>query len=426
MDKEFGSVSGTERGGAQQLPLVQLLFKKSDNISGHGHRVSNQPRGRVSQLSGMFERKLAEGIPKAGSSSTSAGTKTSGIRERKFSNESKPSPKQAHFLARVFKSIKNALTPSVLRPIVDMQTRLQVKGQGKPAQLRVVIPGSVPSSKRVQTLGTTPQKESSIGAPPTRQPPPTPLEEAEDRGPSSPNRFSGPSDLLRLPPFSELPIEQLSQEALRNNTDAQYEIGVRFYLGNKQVPPDLAAAFKNFSMAAKHGNIFAQEMLGMMYAKGLGVEKNLETAVGWLQKAAKDPMHSGSIRMHLAQAQYDLATLYAGDPQKSERVINLIKYSASNGNAEAQFALGLAYYNGHGVPKDTGQAYILCNKAFSSVVTAANQGNVRAQEQLGLMYEYGLGVKQDWTQAFTFLNKAAQTKAPSTSIIKNLAQAQYQ
>ena len=62
--------------------------------------------------------------------------------------------------------------------------------------------------------------------------------------------------------------------------------------------------------------------------------------------------------------------------------------SAEQGVAEAQFNLGVMYYDGQGVRQDYAEA-------FRWFRQAAEQGNADAQYNLGSMYHIGHGVRQD-------------------------------
>ena len=73
---------------------------------------------------------------------------------------------------------------------------------------------------------------------------------------------------------------------------------------------------------------------------------------------------------------------------------------AEQGDAEAQYFLGLMYRNGQGVPQDYAEAVQWYRKA-------AEQGDATAQLSLGLMYGMGQGVPRDLTQAHMWLNLAA-------------------
>jgi TPR repeat protein len=64
------------------------------------------------------------------------------------------------------------------------------------------------------------------------------------------------------------------------------------------------------------------------------------------------------------------------------------KKLAEQGNADAQYVLGLMYDAGRGTPKDERQAVTWYRKA-------AEQGYASAQLNLGLMYISGQGVSKD-------------------------------
>ena len=74
---------------------------------------------------------------------------------------------------------------------------------------------------------------------------------------------------------------------------------------------------------------------------------------------------------------------------------------AEQGNAVAQFNLGLMYANGQGVTQDYAAAVSWYRKS-------ADQGNADAQHGLGFMYSVGYGVPQDSTTALSWYRKAAE------------------
>lgn len=73
---------------------------------------------------------------------------------------------------------------------------------------------------------------------------------------------------------------------------------------------------------------------------------------------------------------------------------------ADEGEAIAQYDLGLLYHQG----KDVRQDY---TKAVEWYGKAANQGHADAQTILGVMYESGKGVTQDYAKAKQWYEKAA-------------------
>jgi TPR repeat protein len=74
---------------------------------------------------------------------------------------------------------------------------------------------------------------------------------------------------------------------------------------------------------------------------------------------------------------------------------------AEQGNAFAQYNLGLLYDNGQGVPKDYDQARQWYEKA-------AVQGHAEAQVNLGILHDYGRSVPQDFKKALYWYRLSAK------------------
>jgi len=84
------------------------------------------------------------------------------------------------------------------------------------------------------------------------------------------------------------------------------------------------------------------------------------------------------------------AAVRAGDYQKAFR---LWKPLAEQGDAKAQYFLGLVYDEGEGVPEDGAKAVHWYRKA-------AEQGDTEAQFWLGIMYAASEGVPEDYVRAY--------------------------
>src|SRR5664279_1979980 len=75
-------------------------------------------------------------------------------------------------------------------------------------------------------------------------------------------------------------------------------------------------------------------------------------------------------------------------PASDQKSVAVIEQQAANGDAAAQWVLGVRYEHGKGVPQDYAQAAAWYRKA-------AEQGNATAQWLLGDLYDLGHGVPQD-------------------------------
>jgi len=104
-----------------------------------------------------------------------------------------------------------------------------------------------------------------------------------------------------------------------------------------------------------------------------------------------------------ASAQYNLGVIYGngqGVPQDYKTAVKWYRLAAEQGDADAQYDLGVMYDNGQGVPQD----YKTAVKWYS---LAAKQGNAFAQGNLGVMYGLGKGVIQDIVYAHMWGNLGA-------------------
>jgi TPR repeat protein len=106
-----------------------------------------------------------------------------------------------------------------------------------------------------------------------------------------------------------------------------------------------------------------------------------------------------------ADAQYNLGLMYdngRGVPQDYKTAMKWYTLAAEQGNADAQYNLGFMYDNGYGVPQDD-------KTALKWWTLAAEQGNADAQTSLGVMYYNGEGVLQDYVYAHMWFNIAASS-----------------
>ena len=117
-----------------------------------------------------------------------------------------------------------------------------------------------------------------------------------------------------------------------------------------------------------------------------------------------------------ALAQYHVGLLYhkgRGVPQDDVQARKWYANAAAQGQAKAQFSLGTLYFNGEGGPKDYQQAL----RWFRLL---ANQGEALAQTKLGIMYDDGEGVPKDKVQAYTWISLAATNGDKSAPMLRDI------
>ena len=116
------------------------------------------------------------------------------------------------------------------------------------------------------------------------------------------------------------------------------------------------------------------------------------------------PMCSKAAEQGNADAQYILGVMYdsgEGVRQDYAEALKWYRKAAEQGLVEAQFYLGLMYYSGQGVQQDYAEALKWYRKAIE-------RGNASAQFFLGLMYYSGEGVREDYAEAVKWYRKAAE------------------
>ena len=117
-----------------------------------------------------------------------------------------------------------------------------------------------------------------------------------------------------------------------------------------------------------------------------------------------------------ALAQYHVGMLYhkgRGVPQDDAQARKWYANAAAQGQAKAQFSLGTLYFNGEGGPKDYQQAL----RWFRLL---ANQGEALAQTKLGIMYDDGEGVPKDTVQAYKWVSLAATNGDKSAPMLRDI------
>ena len=104
-----------------------------------------------------------------------------------------------------------------------------------------------------------------------------------------------------------------------------------------------------------------------------------------------------------AAAQFNIGILYEyglGVVQDYAEAVACYRMAALQGNAAAQFSLAVMYSKGRGVPQDPGEAAKLYREA-------AERGHAPAQNNLGIKLSTGEGVARDDVGAYMWFDIAA-------------------
>ena len=114
------------------------------------------------------------------------------------------------------------------------------------------------------------------------------------------------------------------------------------------------------------------------------------------QQYTQPPPSSTNSAKDILQHAHDLH-----DQGRYGQALSLYQQLAEQGDAKAQFKLGVMYELGQSVTQDYSQA-------FSWYLKAAEQGNSNAQYSCAIKYQSGQGVTQDQTKAAYWYRKAAE------------------
>jgi len=195
--------------------------------------------------------------------------------------------------------------------------------------------------------------------------------------------------------------------------DAQYGLGVAYDKGHG-VAKDSKQAVSWFRKAAEQGNASGQVSLGLMYYNGQGVPKDIVLAYAFFKLAAKTGESTAVAARDLAANEMTPEQINEGEEVAYRQAATWLRKAAEQGNADAQYGLGVAYDKGHGVAQDSRQAANWFRKA-------AEQGNTNGQVSLGLMYYNGQDVPKDIVLAYALFNLAAEAGESMAVAARDLA-----
>jgi TPR repeat protein len=213
----------------------------------------------------------------------------------------------------------------------------------------------------------------------------------------------------------------------------------RLDAANTYLSGDLEKAVKLYLPLAEQGDANAQYMLGSIYFTGKKVQQDLQVALKWLRmSAAQGNSNAQSLLKNefMVRAAQDSQYQQFGSPSKTPspatanaapmddaidaynrgdyaQALKISRSLAAQGDASAQYNIGVMYRRGQGVTQSD-------QEALKWYRLAADQGDASAQSNLGYMYHFGYGVTQDSQEALKlFRLAAAQGNATAIENLKH-------
>lgn len=361
------------------------------------------------------------------------------------------------------------VTPeSRVPPVAERELFARWKKEGSDA----VASGAIPWENSPTPFSKTSPKQASSG-------------EGARRTGDDTEKGNGTGSGENLPAGETAYGRSVREGALMGNAEAQNDYGLMWSMGT-EVEKDDVEAVKWFRLSAEQGYAPGQLNLALAFAEGRGIPQNtqeakrwakaaaeqglakaetvmgalvmaddMDEAVSWFRRAAAQGEETAiktlerlgvgfdegtadddeipetadlppKVRETLegakrgdAVSQWAMGVLYSageGVPKNDAEAAKWFRMAAEQGHSDAQYSLGLMCHEGSGVPQDD-------EEAAKWLLQAADQGMALAQSALGEFYARGIGVEQDDVQSAQWFQKAAEQGIPEAQF--NLANRLY-
>ncbi|GAV81093.1 Sel1 domain-containing protein [Cephalotus follicularis] len=195
----------------------------------------------------------------------------------------------------------------------------------------------------------------------------------------------------------------LEYQAQKGNAGAMYKVGLFYYFGLRGLRRDHAKALWWFSKAVEKGEPRSMELLGEIYARGAGVERNYTRALECFTLASRQQLYSAYNGMGFLYVKG-----YGVEKKNYTKAKEYFEKAADNEEAGGHYNLGVMYLKGIGVKRDV-------KLACKFFIVAANAGQPKAFYQLAKMFHTGVGLNKNLPMATT-LYKLVAERGPWSSL----------
>ena len=162
------------------------------------------------------------------------------------------------------------------------------------------------------------------------------------------------------------------------------------------VPPAPAEALRRARLAAEQGHPRGQFLTGLCYQRGIGVERDVPTAIKWYRLAAAQNEPQAALNLgQIFESGFNVPVDYA-------ETAKWYRLAADGGNGQAQYRLALCYRDGLGLETDVAQAVTWLRRAVQQT------GDREAKDALAEMERQLAVTPAEWEfrQAMTLGRKA--------------------
>ncbi|QIM62400.1 hypothetical protein A1D29_03295 [Pasteurellaceae bacterium Orientalotternb1] len=224
---------------------------------------------------------------------------------------------------------------------------------------------------------------------------------------------------------SQQGILLLEQVANENYADAQLWLGDNYFYGiYPETPKDYLKAIYWYEKAAEQQSYFAMEKLAEIYEKGLGVSVDLTKAFELHKKAYELAGYANDSSLYVAKAYLN----GIGVEKDLQQAVTYLQKNAEAYSAEANILLGKLYETGEGVEQSDSKAFECYSRIGKSTLFQNNSEN---SYRLAKMYAEGRGTERNLEQASAYyidvIKYGSQTlkqeaKTELTSLIPEITQ----
>ncbi|WP_255492323.1 tetratricopeptide repeat protein [Myroides sp. NP-2] len=230
------------------------------------------------------------------------------------------------------------------------------------------------------------------------------------------------------PENRELAFELFEKALEYGYQDANVDLALAYEegMGGRAESPEKAVEY--MTAGAEIGFSYAQYKLGTYYLYAYGIEKDLDLAKYWLEKANENGSALAMLTLgdyylygYEEDQPYDLAFPYyeaaeqrgyvseglgicyqfaIGVERDEKKAFHFYKMAVERGYDAAYFRMGMCYYYAIGTEKD----YV---EAMYYLREVADRGNMEAAAYVGVMLVKGEGVAQEAVEGVSYLEKAA-------------------
>ncbi len=196
--------------------------------------------------------------------------------------------------------------------------------------------------------------------------------------------------------FADIPLDLARTESAAKEGDAaaQLEMARAYYRGIG-VEKNLKTAMEWLKKAAESGNPEALTQMGVFYFEGTGVPKDEKEALAWFRKAAEAGSTLGQLNLGVLLRQGKEIE------RSNEESLEWIHKAADGGRVEAKMVLGQLYFTGDSLQR---KDYA---KAVPYLAESAALGEPVCQNMMGVACRDGLGTEMDHQAAEKWFRKAA-------------------